>query len=109
MQAALVDLLDPDRRDEREVVARDRERPLLVPEHLDPAGLVGAHPDGRVVAPDVAQEWSDDEARDAAQPCSSGAIVRPASCSCSQYSSAGSRWPLQTIASPVLWIRLAIE
>jgi hypothetical protein len=42
------------------------------------------------------------------QPCSSGAIVSPASCSCSQYSSAGSRWPLQTIARPVLWIRLAI-
>ena len=39
-----------------------------------------------------------------AQPCSSGAIVRPAQLSCSQYSSAGSRSPVQTIAWPVLWI-----
>jgi len=67
-------------------MARDRERRLLVPEHLDAAGLVGANPDGRVVAPDMAKERSYDEACDAAQPCSSGAIVSPASCSCSQYS-----------------------
>jgi hypothetical protein len=90
------------------VMALDGERRLLVTEHLHPARRVGANPDGRVVAPDMAQERSYDEASDAAQPCSSGAIVSPASCSCSQYSSAGSRCPLQTIASPVLWIRLAI-
>ena len=39
---------------------------------------------------------------------SSGAIVKPASLSCSQYSSAGSRGPLQTIACPLLWMRSAI-
>ena len=36
------------------------------------------------------------------------AIVRPASQSCSQYSSAGSWWPLHTIAWPRLWIWSAI-
>src|SRR3954470_2501618 len=40
-------------------------------------------------------------------PRSSGAMVRPASASCSQYSSAGSRCPLQTRAWPVLWMRSA--
>src|SRR3954464_9162034 len=40
-------------------------------------------------------------------PRSSGAMVRPASASCSQYSSAGSRCPLQTRAWPVLWMRAA--
>ena len=43
----------------------------------------------------------------APQCCSSGAIVSPADSSCSQYSSAGSRGPLQTVAWPELWIRSA--
>ena len=38
---------------------------------------------------------------------SSGAIVSPAPFSCSQYCSASSRGPLQTIAHPLLWIRSA--
>ncbi len=44
-----------------------------------------------------------------AQPPSSGPIVRPASSRRSQYSSASSRAPLQTIAQPALWILSAIR
>ena len=37
-------------------------------------------------------------------PTRAGPSSSPASLSCSQYSSAGSCWPVQTIAWPVLWI-----
>jgi hypothetical protein len=42
------------------------------------------------------------------QPCSSGAIVRPAPASSSQYSSAASLCPLHTTAWPRWWMRSAI-
>ena len=102
--------LEPGDVDEREVVALDLERAVRAAADLDLAGHVGLDPHGRVLRADVAQERAEDEASHAAvgQPCSSGAIVRPASLSCSQYSSAGSLCPLQTIAWPVLWMRSAI-
>ena len=93
-------------------MALDLEGPVAAAADLDLAGHVGLDPDGGVVGADVAQQRSEDEAGHARagrrQPCSSGAIVRPASLSCSQYSSAGSFCPLQTIAWPLLWIRSAI-
>ena len=67
--------------------------------------VVGLDPHGRVLRADVAQSGRGrGEPARRRQPCSSGAIVRPASLSCSQYSSAGSlcrsrRWPARCCGS----------
>src|SRR3954466_14553009 len=100
--------------DEREVMALDLEGAIAAAADLDLARHIGLDPDRRVLGSDVAQQGSEDEAGhgrawrsrlERGQPCSSGAMVRPASLSCSQYSSAGSFCPLQTMAWPVLWMR----
>jgi hypothetical protein len=44
-------------------MALNREGPVGVAEHLDLTGRVGLHPDGRLVAPDMAENRSEDELR----------------------------------------------